>query len=66
MEPVWPSLSFPIVLSIDLETHFLSTSQLTSRVRCPPSGTKIPVSWLVSRQIKVPKGFRAAKSGTTG
>ena len=47
MEPAWPSqfLSFPVVLSTDLETHLPSTSQLTSRARCPPSGTKIPVSW---------------------
>ena len=63
MEPAWPSLSFPIVLSIELKTHLLSTSQLTSRARCPPSGTSIRVSYVVSRQIEVPKGFRTANQG---
>ena len=53
---------FPIVLSIELETHLL-TSQLTSQARCPPSETSIRVSYVVSRQIEVPKGFRTANQG---
>ena len=37
MEPARPSrfLSFPVVLSIDLETHLPSTSQLTSEPDAP-------------------------------
>ena len=65
MEPARPSrfLSFPVVLSIDLETHLPSTSQLTSEPDAPPSATNIPVSYVVSRQIEVPKGFRIANQG---
>jgi hypothetical protein len=65
MEPAWPSrfVSFPIVLSIDLDTHLSQHVATYQPSQMPPSGTSTRVSYVVSRQIKLPKGFRTANQG---